>query len=302
MEIDAVRDLIDNSRAELLKSDPKAAELYGLDPKEVEANAPKETADAPAPEATKQAQPSTEIEGSDEELTRALKHPKIADAVASEWTKAETARQQYAHGLNLANQLAQQGVVDRLPELANLPIGQWGDAIITLAQQDPARVQQALAPLERAAKLQAVQNEWNQHQAAQQQAQRWQQIENHVKAEDARLVEMVGGQKAADQANQAMVDYLTERGVAKNQMVNVIAQNPVLRTAEARQTIWKAQQYDRLMAAPKAVPTTPKQHVLKPGNGAGKTGREISLGALEARFNRSASLDDAFALYSARNR
>ena len=39
---------------------------------------------------------------------------------------------------------------------------------------------------------------------------------------------------------QALVTYLADHGVPKDQMLSVVVQNPVLRSAEARQTIWKA--------------------------------------------------------------
>jgi hypothetical protein len=286
MEIDAFREMIDQSRAELLKNDPKAAELYGLDPKEVEANALKETADVPAPEA--QAQQSTEIEGSDEELTRALKHPRIAEAVTSEWDRADAARQQYANALNYVNQLAQANLVDHLPELARLPIEQWEGAIVALAQQDPQRVQRALAPLQRVNQLQVERAQQQAQHQQYQQALQYQQFENEVNAEDARLIEMVGSQKAADEANRAMIDHLVAQGVPRNQIFNALMQNPVLRTAEARQTAWKAQQYDRLMAAPKAVPVRQPQNVQRPGSSAPRsTSQNSSLAALNRQLDNA---------------
>ena len=85
-----------------------------------------------------------------------------------------------------------------------------------------------------------------------------QQFVNHVQAEDARLVEMVGSDKAAAEANQALVTYLTEHGIPQNQMVDIVWQNPVLRTAEARQTIWKAAKYDAIQKAkPAAIEHNP---------------------------------------------
>jgi hypothetical protein len=288
LEIDAFREMIDQSRAELLKNDPKAAELYGLDPQEVEANAKQsETADAPAPAATS-AQQSTEIEGTDEELTRALKHPRVAETITSEWGRADTARQQYANALDYVKQLAQANLVDHLPELARLPIEQWEGAIVALAQQDPQRVQRALALLQRVNQLQVERAQQQAQHQQYQQALQYQQFENEVNAEDARLVEMVGSQKAADEANQAMIDHLTAQGIPRNQLANAFVQNPVLRTAEARQIAWKAQQYDRLMAAPKAVPVRQPQNVQRPGSSAPRsTSQNSSLAALNRQLDNA---------------
>ena len=86
-----------------------------------------------------------------------------------------------------------------------------------------------------------------------------------VQAEDQRLIEMVGGKAAAEEANQALVDYLGEHGVAKQDMVSLVAQNPVLQTAEARKTILEAAKYRAMMTQAKAIPARPVPNVQKPG-------------------------------------
>ena len=58
MDLAELAGITDLARAEALKANPEHAEEFGLDPKQVEANGRKETADVPAPEA--QAQQSTE--------------------------------------------------------------------------------------------------------------------------------------------------------------------------------------------------------------------------------------------------
>ena len=95
-------------------------------------------------------------------------------------------------------------------------------------------------------------------------------------------------QKAADEANQAMIDHLTAQGIPRNQLANAFVQNPVLRTAEARQIAWKAQQYDRLMAAPKAVPVRQPQNVQRPGSSAPRsTSQNSSLAALNRQLDNA---------------
>ena len=163
-------------------------------------------------------------------------------------------------------------------------------------------MQRALAPLQRVNQSQVERAQQQAQYQQYQQALQYERFVNDVNAEDARLIEMVGSQKAADEANSAMIDQLTAQAIAANQLVNAFMQNPVLRTAEARQIAWKAQQYDRLMAAPKAVPTRTLPHVQKPGSSNSMSRSEISLAALEARFNKNLSIDDAFALYQARQR
>jgi hypothetical protein len=288
--------ITDPARAEALKASPEHAEEFGIDPAQVKANA--EALQGEQKEATADVRASPPVEP-DAEFERLLNNPHAVEAWRGRFVELE---QHYANGLNAAYGLAQQSVIDDIPELRGVPPDQWQPALMALAQQDPQRIQGALNKLARFNQTQAAQAQWQQHQAAQLQQRQLQQFESHVNAEDARLVEMVGGQKAADEANQAMIDYLTSQGVARNQQLNVFMQNPVLRTAEARQIAWKAQQYDRLMAAPKAVPTRTLPHVQKPGSSNSMSRSEISLAALEARFNKNLSIDDAFALYQARQR
>jgi hypothetical protein len=128
MEIDAFNEAIDQGRAELLKADPKNAELYGLDPKEVEANARRGTADVTTPDVPVQQQP-VETDN-DVEIGRALNNPVVVEALKGRFDAAEQARSQYANALNYANQVAQANLVDHLPELARLPLDQWQGAIM----------------------------------------------------------------------------------------------------------------------------------------------------------------------------
>ena len=80
---------------------------------------------------------------------------------------------------------------------------------------------------------------------------------------DQRLVEMVG-KEDAEAATKALITYLDDHGVARNQRANIIMNNPVLRTAEARETIWKAAKYDEMMNT-KSYPTNAVPPVQRPG-------------------------------------
>ena len=90
---------------------------------------------------------------------------------------------------------------------------------------------------------------------------------------------MVGEQRA-DEANAALINHLTKQGVPRNQIPNVMMQNPALMTAEARLTAWKADQWDKLMAAPKAVPVRQPHTVQRPGSTAPRGAGQNSLAAL----------------------
>jgi hypothetical protein len=200
------------------------------------------------------------VQGLDPEVEKALKHPQVRQAIQEELGKAEQSQQQYAAAVNYANQFAQASLVDALPELGQIPVENWEAAIGLLAQSDPGRVQRALGIIQRVSKLSAAQMQLQQHQAHVQR----QQLVTSTEAEDARLVEMIG-KDAAEEANKATVAFLTDHGIPRHQHLEFIHRHPVLTTAAARETIWKAQQYDAMQKAAKTLSAQPLPPVQRPG-------------------------------------
>jgi hypothetical protein len=205
-------------------------------------------------EAVKSLGPETQAliaDGLDPDVAQALQKPQVREALESEFAKADQVRQQHTAALTHAQQFAQAAFFEAVPELSGLPLDQVEAGLQLLQQVEPARFDAAMRTLSRVGQI-------AQQQAAiqqQQQAIAQQQFVEHVKAEDARLIEMRGGEKAADEVTQALFTYLDDHGVPKQQRLNMIMNNPVLRTAEARETIWKAAKYDEIRkAAPKAAP------------------------------------------------
>ena len=89
------------------------------------------------------------------------------------------------------------------------------------------------------------------------------------------------GEKAASEANAALVTYLADHGVPKDQMLSVVVQNPVLRSAEARQTIWKARDTTRCRKLasrrrPKSVPPVLRPGTSNPANRASSPSGKIA--------------------------
>jgi hypothetical protein len=147
--------------------------------------------------------------------------------------------------------MLQAAVAALAPQLNDIPLEHWPQAIQTLAQVDPARAQLVSDTLQNWGAIQQAQQQEQQRQALVQN----QQFEATVASEDTRLTEMFGGDKAqADAANAALVSFLGRSGVPRGEMVSVIRANPALQTAEARLAAWKAEEYDRIKSAPKAVP------------------------------------------------
>ena len=261
---------VDRMRAEAIKANPELAEHYGLDAADtLEKAAAADKTEATDPHGSVDDGPT--VDGLDPEVTRALKLPQVRQAIEQELTQASAAREQYSQGLATANQFARAAFLETVPELAGLPEAQIEAGLHLLSQQNPARFNHAMATLTRVAQIQAEQQRMQQQQAAIQNA----QFETTVAAEDEKLVRMFGGDKTqADAANNAAISYLRENGVPREQLLNVFKENPVLRTAEARRTIWEAEQYRKMKstplpkAAPKALPP-----VQKPGARSGPATR-----------------------------
>ena len=115
-----------------------------------------------------------------------------------------------------------------------MPLEHWPQAIQMLAQVDPARAQLVSDTLTKWGAIQQAQQQEQQRQAQVQH----QQFEATVASEDARLTEMFGGDKAAaEAANNATIAYLSENGVPRHQIIQMLKTNLVLSSAEARKTI-----------------------------------------------------------------
>ena len=258
---------VDKARAEIIKArGPEAAQELGLSAEDIAAA--KKAADGEdiadkskrADTAIKPDDPTSTVEGLAPELEAALKHPQVRAAISEELGKAEESKQQYAAAVNYANQFAQASLVDAIPELGQLPVEQWEAAIGILAQSDPGRVQRALGIIERVARASAAQVEIDQHRAIQQR----QQFVNSTEFEDARLVEALG-KEAADEANKATVNFLTDHGIPRHQAFEFIQRHPLMATAAARETIWKAQQYDAMQKVRATIAAKPLPPVQRPG-------------------------------------
>ncbi len=196
-----------------------------------------------------------------EDTKLALKNPQVRQFLETNAAETEQAVQHLKDAVSHNQTFGQAAILALAPELGQVPLERWAEGINMIAQADPARGQQLATMFNNVAAL----NQRQQLLAHYDQQQQQQQFETQIKAEDARLIDMVGGEKAANEANAAMIAYLTENGVPRNQQLNVIMQNPVLRTAEARQTVWKAARYDAIMNAPKAIASRQVPPIQRPG-------------------------------------
>jgi hypothetical protein len=283
-----VAEEVDAKRAEKLKAG--LGEHYGLtDAKAAEAEAA-ENAITPEVQAMIDS-------GVSRQVAEAISHPEVRASIEQEFSRADQVRESYTAGLEQARVATLATLAEVVPHLTGLPPQQFEQGLALLSQVDPPAFNQAMNILGRTNQIVVAQ------QAAQQHAQQvqYQQFESEVRSEDARLAEMMGGEQQAAAANQAMVSYLAERGVPKNQMMSIVFNNPVLRTAEARQTIWEAAKYREMKSAPAKVAPKPVPTVQKPGTARSAGDRDASeLVALRDKAKKSGSTEDVFALYQAK--
>jgi hypothetical protein len=215
------------------------------------------------------------------ETAKAIAIPEVRTALESEFQKFDQVREQYASSLHAGQQMLQATVAALAPQLAEIPLENWPQAIQMLEQVDPVRAQLVADTLHKWGGLQQAEAQAQQHQTRVQ----YQNFENHVRSEDAKLVKMIG-KESADQANNATISYLRQFGVPENQLVGVFMQNPALRTAEARELIYKAAQYDKMQSAPRPAKSIPPVH--KPGVARDKsagTERSSQVRSLEAQLS-----------------
>jgi hypothetical protein len=300
---------VDKARAEKIKGNPVLKEHYGVDPDadaaaktgEIPADAARADGDGKNLETVLAEKPPAGDAPLDPVLDKAIReHPQVRQAVAEELGEARKVTEAYSAGLENSRIHTLATLAEVVPHLAGLPPQQFEQGLAVLAQVDPPAFQQAMNILGRAHTIAQAQVQEQQRQAQVQ----YQQFENHVRSEDDRLVELFKGDKAkAEAANQAVLSYLDGHGVPKDQRLSMVMNNPVLRTAEARETIWKAAKYDELMKAPaKAIPK-PVPKIQKPGISASKESRDgDTIQAARAKLAASGSPDDAYALYTAKRK
>ena len=200
--------------------------------------------------------------GVDRDVAEALAKPQVRAAVEAEFAEAGRQREAYVGGLEQARVAALATLGEVVPHLAGLPPAQFEQGLAVLSQIDPPAFEKAMNVLGRVHTITQAQQQAQQQQAHVQH----QQFEATVTAEDARLTEMFGGDKAsADAATDATIAYLTEHGIPRNQMLQVFKANPVLSTAEARRTIWEAAKYRDIQNAKVTASARPAPSVQRPG-------------------------------------
>jgi hypothetical protein len=252
---------------EFAKTVDKLRKDEGLDP---------ETAQLPEPNQPQLEQSAINNEpsvpGLDAEVTKALSHPQIRQAIEEEMGKATQLQTQHTQQIELANHFAQAAFLEHYPDLQALPLDQVVPALRQMARTNPQRFKAAIATLERVGQAAAAQHHFQQQRAAAEKA----SFDRYAAEQDAAFERMRGNPTLPQKQAVAteMVSYAKELGVDRNTLVHLLQTNPIMRhsafqkmihdAVEARIAKREAAKYrDKL-----APPTLP--HVNKPGNGSGR--------------------------------
>ena len=259
---------IDKMRADIIKANPAVVEDLGLSAEDVAAAAKADAIEAkadarPSVEQTTDPDPYADIPGLEAETKEALKKPQVRQFLETNAAETDRAVQAYSSGLNNAQQFAQASLVALAPELAQVPMDRWAEAVNIIAQSDPARGQQLGRMFQNVAAL----NERQQLVAHHEQSQRQYQFETlkqqYAQASDKVLGPMTLPERA--QAAEDLVSYLTEYGITREQLLHESKTNLMLSHPAFNALATDALRYRAIQKAPKAVATKELPPVTRPG-------------------------------------
>jgi hypothetical protein len=279
---------IDKMRGEALKANPEIAKELGLSKEEIAAAKAAEATSADAPvqevraEQSSEADPYDAIEGLEPETREALKKPQVRQFLEQNASETEQTKTAYSVGLNNAQAFAQSSLMAIAPELANIPIEQWGQAVQILAQQDPQKGRQISQVLSNVAAIAERQELVQSYQQEEQRRQfeSWKDTQNAVINKAVPLSHAARAEFADD-----FMNYVSEFGVSKADIVQGMQNNPLLHHAAFQKMAYDAVQYRKMQSAAKARPARELPPVAKPGTTShARSGNETTIASLQRQL------------------
>lgn len=237
------------------------------------------------------------------DVERALKSPKVQAAITERVQEAEAHRERYERGVQEAGKAAVAALASDFPEISNLPLNQWAQAINAMAEREPHRARAIAGRLQQLAVVEQAVQQIKADKTAKEQA----EFKTYAAKENARFAEMTRGIPARemDAIKAHVPKMLAEHGADVAQFLKAVSGQSTFPRATAEALLVKAARYDLLSKAAKATPTRDIPRVQAPGI-AGPRGsaqrNDASLAALSAKLSKSGSLKDAVALRLARSK
>jgi hypothetical protein len=287
---------VDAMRAEALAKDPDAAEIFGFELPETDAERSKsETPNS----AEMDSSGAASIEGLDAELAKALQHPQVAQAIEERLGEAEKTRQNYLNGLAAAQQVVQMSILSQIPELVGIPPENVQAAFAQIARQDPARFARVQALVANTQQMFAQQQQESQRQAEMAR----QSFKAFAKSEDARLETMLKGEPKETQRAVTAEIFASakESGVPPAELARLLNSEPLMRNAIFQRMMYDAGKYRLMTKARDAAVAKALPPVQRPGQARTPAERDhADLRTLSAKLSSSGDIKDAVALYNAR--
>jgi hypothetical protein len=241
----------------------------------------------------------------DPEVQKALSNPVIHAAIQGEFAKAEQTNQQFHSTLTAAQNLATATLAELAPGLAQIPTEHWQAAINQLSQTDPLAARAIVSTLDRAQRLDAVQQQVSAQREAQQTAQRQAAVEA-FRIEQNRAFDKIEPMTESQQrsALDGIVAYAQEYGVSKADLAAAIDRNPDMRHAVWQKMMLDASRYRAMKAnASRAAPRSTVPPVQRPGTAVSRSERSSSgLEGLSTKFQGNPSMKNAAAMLAAQRK
>lgn len=292
---------VDALRAEVLASDPEAAEFHGFEP-------PRTKAGAASPVNAEAEEPGREpliqngdpaVSGLDAEVEKALQHPQVRHAIEEQLGEAEKTRQSYLAGLAAATQVAQVSFLSQFPELAAVPPESLPAALQQLSRQDPEKFERVRTIVTAAEQLLAWQHVENGRQAELDHR----NFENYARSEDARFETMMKEESREVQAavGAEIVASAKASGIEPAELSRLFRSEPLMRNAVFQRMMYDAGKFRLMMKAKDMAAARPLPPVVRPGTSRSPSERQqADLRTLSAKLSSSGDIKDAVALYHAR--
>jgi hypothetical protein len=227
---------VDTLRAEALARNPDAAEFYGFELPDLQADnavfgQTEPEKQNPETSRTERAQEGPERAPNelDPEIERALQHPQVRQAIEAQLGEAEKTRQDYLDGLAAATQIAQVSFVSQFPELVGVAPESLPGALDQMSRQDPQRLARVQAMIATTEQLFAGQQQESTRQAELAR----QNFQDYAESEDLRLETMLKGESKATQRAVAaeIVASAKASGVETAELFRLFNSEPLMRNA-----------------------------------------------------------------------
>jgi hypothetical protein len=292
-------DLPDNTTLTMEQAGEKLSELRKADKKAEEIEADDNLTTEVDKVRPKKEEPAA-VESDDDIAKTFRKHPKVRDALLQEASDNEAVRTQFKQATEKALDFGRAAFLESFPEFQGLPVthAAWQNALVAMAQREPARFQKAQALLNRVGQLEQAQSQHKEHEAAE--FQKW------SKSEDARYTDMMKGEKNLAAIEKNIPNMLRSMGADPKAVLQLWKNDSkVLHSAEAQAILALASKADLAARAPKPTAPKPAAKPVPPVMRPGAYQPRATQAALDARTligkaAASGSLEDAVRALSAK--